>query len=185
MHFHFSMCGLQMCLLFGTASLADIHPPCVLQSFVNHGAVLYKVYVVGDKHCCVERPSIKNFPSGPCGQFPTHQDSFCLSLLLLNIFLLPYFALTCFSFPSVSSFQALASRFLHSFLCAILCHIYYPALLCVNTRALISLWLQTGRPSSSTAIRCPNRRQTLTSRLWVAFHWLRLKQQVKCCLSPL
>uniref|UniRef100_A0A3P9B9X1 Inositol-tetrakisphosphate 1-kinase n=1 Tax=Maylandia zebra TaxID=106582 RepID=A0A3P9B9X1_9CICH len=48
------------------ASLADIHPPCVLQSFVNHGAVLYKVFVVGDKHCCVERPSIKNFPSGPC-----------------------------------------------------------------------------------------------------------------------
>ncbi|CAI5694499.1 unnamed protein product [Oreochromis niloticus] len=36
------------------------------ESFVNHGAVLYKVFVVGDKHCCVERPSIKNFPSGPC-----------------------------------------------------------------------------------------------------------------------
>ncbi|CAI5694501.1 unnamed protein product [Oreochromis niloticus] len=36
------------------------------RSFVNHGAVLYKVFVVGDKHCCVERPSIKNFPSGPC-----------------------------------------------------------------------------------------------------------------------
>lgn len=56
----------EMCLLFSAASLADIHPPCVLQSFVNHGAVLYKVFVVGDKHCCVERPSIKNFPSGPC-----------------------------------------------------------------------------------------------------------------------
>lgn len=73
---------LQMCLLFSAASLADIHPPCVLQSFVNHGAVLYKVFVVGDKHCCVERPSIKNFPSGPCGQFPPRQYSFRLSRLL-------------------------------------------------------------------------------------------------------
>ncbi|XP_030600565.1 inositol-tetrakisphosphate 1-kinase-like [Archocentrus centrarchus] len=69
----------EMCLLFSAASLADIHPPCVLQSFVNHGAVLYKVYVVGDKHCCVERPSIKNFPSGPCDRktifFNSHQVS--------------------------------------------------------------------------------------------------------------
>lgn len=59
---------LQMCLIFSEDSLADIRPPCVLQSFVNHGAVLHKVFVVGDRHFCVERPSLKNFPSGPCGQ---------------------------------------------------------------------------------------------------------------------
>uniref|UniRef100_A0A4W6E220 Inositol-tetrakisphosphate 1-kinase n=1 Tax=Lates calcarifer TaxID=8187 RepID=A0A4W6E220_LATCA len=53
----------EMSLIFSAGSLADIHPPCVLQSFVNHGAVLHKVFVVGDKHFCVERPSLKNFPS--------------------------------------------------------------------------------------------------------------------------
>ncbi|KAI4793460.1 hypothetical protein KUCAC02_032716 [Chaenocephalus aceratus] len=36
------------------------------ESFVNHGAVLHKVFVVGEKHFCVERPSLKNFPPGPC-----------------------------------------------------------------------------------------------------------------------
>lgn len=56
----------EMSLIFSADGLVDIHPPCVLQSFVNHGAVLHKVYVVGDRHYCVERPSIKNFPSGPC-----------------------------------------------------------------------------------------------------------------------
>ncbi|KAK7882796.1 hypothetical protein WMY93_028970 [Mugilogobius chulae] len=56
----------EMSLIFNESSLADVHPPCVLQSFVNHGAVLHKVFVIGDKHFCVERPSLKNFPSGPC-----------------------------------------------------------------------------------------------------------------------
>uniref|UniRef100_A0A4W6EZ53 Inositol-tetrakisphosphate 1-kinase n=1 Tax=Lates calcarifer TaxID=8187 RepID=A0A4W6EZ53_LATCA len=69
----------EMSLIFSAGSLADIHPPCVLQSFVNHGAVLHKVFVVGDKHFCVERPSLKNFPSGPCDRktifFNSHQVS--------------------------------------------------------------------------------------------------------------
>ncbi|XP_077421600.1 inositol-tetrakisphosphate 1-kinase-like isoform X2 [Vanacampus margaritifer] len=56
----------EMSLIFSAASLAEIHPPCVLQSFVNHGAVLHKVFVVGERHFCVERPSLKNFPTGPC-----------------------------------------------------------------------------------------------------------------------
>eukprot|EP00064_Thunnus_orientalis_P014194 superscaffoldBa00002435_g14235 len=68
-----------MSLIFSVGSLADIHPPCVLQSFVNHGAVLHKVFVVGDRHFCVERPSLKNFPSGPCDRktifFNSHQVS--------------------------------------------------------------------------------------------------------------
>lgn len=68
-----------MSLIFSAGSLADIHPPCVLQSFVNHGAVLHKVFVVGDKYFCVERPSLKNFPSGPCDRktifFNSHQVS--------------------------------------------------------------------------------------------------------------
>ncbi|XP_039635104.1 inositol-tetrakisphosphate 1-kinase-like isoform X2 [Perca fluviatilis] len=69
----------EMSLIFSEGSLAGIHPPCVLQSFVNHGAVLHKVFVVGDRHFCVERPSIKNFPSGPCERktifFNSHQVS--------------------------------------------------------------------------------------------------------------
>ncbi|XP_042270754.1 inositol-tetrakisphosphate 1-kinase-like [Thunnus maccoyii] len=69
----------EMSLIFSAGSLADIHPPCVLQSFVNHGAVLHKVFVVGDRHFCVERPSLKNFPSGPCDRktifFNSHQVS--------------------------------------------------------------------------------------------------------------
>ncbi|KAG7479587.1 inositol-tetrakisphosphate 1-kinase-like [Solea senegalensis] len=56
----------EMSLIFSASSLVDVRPPCVLQSFVNHGAVLHKVFVIGDKHFCVERPSLKNFPSGPC-----------------------------------------------------------------------------------------------------------------------
>uniref|UniRef100_A0A8C1XYA7 Inositol-tetrakisphosphate 1-kinase b n=1 Tax=Cyprinus carpio TaxID=7962 RepID=A0A8C1XYA7_CYPCA len=45
--------------------LKDVKPPCVIQSFINHNAVLYKVFVVGESHTVVERPSLKNFPSGP------------------------------------------------------------------------------------------------------------------------
>uniref|UniRef100_A0A3Q1G5M2 inositol-1,3,4-trisphosphate 5/6-kinase n=1 Tax=Acanthochromis polyacanthus TaxID=80966 RepID=A0A3Q1G5M2_9TELE len=69
----------EMSLIFSAGSLADVRPPCVLQSFVNHGAVLHKVFVVGDRHYCVERPSLKNFPSGPCDRetifFNSHQVS--------------------------------------------------------------------------------------------------------------
>lgn len=69
----------EMSLIFSAGSLADIRPPCVLQSFVNHGAVLHKMFVVGDRHFCVERPSLKNFPSGPCDRktifFNSHQVS--------------------------------------------------------------------------------------------------------------
>ncbi|XP_071753370.2 inositol-tetrakisphosphate 1-kinase-like [Centroberyx gerrardi] len=69
----------EMSLIFSAGSLADVRRPCVLQSFVNHGAVLHKVFVVGDRHFCVERPSLKNFPSGPCDRktifFNSHEVS--------------------------------------------------------------------------------------------------------------
>ncbi|KAG7249419.1 hypothetical protein CRUP_011545, partial [Coryphaenoides rupestris] len=35
----------EMSLIFSDERLLDVHPPCVLQSFVNHGAVLHKVFV--------------------------------------------------------------------------------------------------------------------------------------------
>ncbi|XP_041092193.1 inositol-tetrakisphosphate 1-kinase-like [Polyodon spathula] len=55
---------IPMALIFGPAGLWDARPPCVLQSFINHSAVLHKVFVVGGAHFTVERPSLKNFPRG-------------------------------------------------------------------------------------------------------------------------
>nr|XP_015196187.1 PREDICTED: inositol-tetrakisphosphate 1-kinase-like isoform X2 [Lepisosteus oculatus] len=69
----------EMALIFGEDGLCDARPPCVLQSFVNHGAVLHKVFVVGQSHFTVERPSLKNFPMGPCDRktifFNSHEVS--------------------------------------------------------------------------------------------------------------
>lgn len=52
-----------MAIIFNEQGLDDIQPPCVAQTFHNHNAVLYKVFVMGEKHHIVERPSIKNFSS--------------------------------------------------------------------------------------------------------------------------
>ncbi|XP_069392626.1 inositol-tetrakisphosphate 1-kinase [Paralichthys olivaceus] len=55
----------EMAIIFSEEDLKDVKPPCVIQSFINHNAVLYKVFVVGDSYSVVERPSLKNFPAGP------------------------------------------------------------------------------------------------------------------------
>lgn len=57
-----------MAIIFSEEDLKDIKPPCAIQSFINHNAVLYKVFVVGEAYSVVQRPSIRNFPSGPTGQ---------------------------------------------------------------------------------------------------------------------
>ena len=57
-----------MAIIFSEEDLNDVKPPCVIQSFINHNAVLYKVFVVGDSYTVVERPSLKNFPAGPTGE---------------------------------------------------------------------------------------------------------------------
>ena len=57
-----------MAIIFSEEDLNDVKPPCVIQSFINHNAVLYKVFVVGDSYTVVERPSLKNFPAGPAGE---------------------------------------------------------------------------------------------------------------------
>lgn len=51
----------QMCIIFNEAGLKDIKPPCVAQSFVNHNAKLFKLFVIKDKYYVMERPSLKNF----------------------------------------------------------------------------------------------------------------------------
>uniref|UniRef100_A0A8C4ZCP7 Inositol-tetrakisphosphate 1-kinase n=1 Tax=Gadus morhua TaxID=8049 RepID=A0A8C4ZCP7_GADMO len=55
----------EMAIIFSEEDLINVRPPCVIQSFINHNAVLYKVFVVGDAYTVVERPSLKNFPFGP------------------------------------------------------------------------------------------------------------------------
>ncbi|XP_069772317.1 inositol-tetrakisphosphate 1-kinase-like isoform X2 [Narcine bancroftii] len=54
----------KMAIIFSEDGLKDVKPQCVIQSFINHNAVLYKVFVVGDSYTVVERPSLKNFPTG-------------------------------------------------------------------------------------------------------------------------
>lgn len=54
----------QMCIIFNEAGLKDIKPPCVAQSFVNHNARLFKLFVIKDKYYIMQRPSLKNFQAG-------------------------------------------------------------------------------------------------------------------------
>ncbi|XP_030070623.1 inositol-tetrakisphosphate 1-kinase [Microcaecilia unicolor] len=54
----------EMAIIFNQEGLSAIPPPCVVQSFVSHNAVLYKVFVVGESYTVVERPSLKNFSAG-------------------------------------------------------------------------------------------------------------------------
>ncbi|CAJ0945717.1 unnamed protein product [Ranitomeya imitator] len=54
----------EMSIIFNMEGLRAIPRPCVIQSFVSHNAVLYKVFVVGDSYTVVERPSLKNFSPG-------------------------------------------------------------------------------------------------------------------------
>ncbi|XP_063146330.1 inositol-tetrakisphosphate 1-kinase isoform X2 [Candoia aspera] len=54
----------EMAIIFNREGLKAIHPPCVIQSFINHNAVLYKVFVVGESYTVVKRPSVKNFSAG-------------------------------------------------------------------------------------------------------------------------
>lgn len=61
---HGSAQAHQMSLVFCEKGLKDIQPPCVAQSFINHNARLFKMFVIRDKYYVVERPSLKNFLSG-------------------------------------------------------------------------------------------------------------------------
>ncbi|KAF5185280.1 Inositol-tetrakisphosphate 1-kinase [Thalictrum thalictroides] len=48
----------KMSLVFNRDGLNMLKPPIVLQEFVNHGGVIFKVYVVGDHVTCVKRKSL-------------------------------------------------------------------------------------------------------------------------------
>lgn len=53
-----------MSIIFSERRACDIVAPCVIQEFVNHGSMLYKVAAVGDKMYICERPSVKNLVGG-------------------------------------------------------------------------------------------------------------------------
>ncbi|KAK4252733.1 hypothetical protein QN277_014470 [Acacia crassicarpa] len=48
----------KMALVYNHDSLNKVKPPIVLQEFVNHGGVIFKVYVVGQYVKCVKRKSL-------------------------------------------------------------------------------------------------------------------------------
>ena len=50
-----------MSLVFNEKGMRDVRCPCVAQSFINHNARLYKLFIIRDKYYVVERPSLKNF----------------------------------------------------------------------------------------------------------------------------
>jgi len=54
----------QMSIVFNEAGLKEVEYPCLAQTFVNHNARLFKIFVMGRKQFIVERPSIKNFEAG-------------------------------------------------------------------------------------------------------------------------
>lgn len=58
---HGSSSAHKMAVIFSEKGVQDCQPPCVAQSFINHNATLYKIYVVGDEYIVTERPSLKNF----------------------------------------------------------------------------------------------------------------------------
>ncbi|XP_020206206.1 inositol-tetrakisphosphate 1-kinase 1 [Cajanus cajan] len=48
----------KMALVFNHDGLNSLKPPVVVQQFVNHGGVIFKVYVVGERVRCVKRKSL-------------------------------------------------------------------------------------------------------------------------------
>lgn len=68
----------KMSIIFNETGLKSINPPCVAQTFINHNARLFKLFIVRDKYFVIERPSIKNFkPNYNCET--VHFDSHDIS----------------------------------------------------------------------------------------------------------
>ncbi|KAI3874167.1 hypothetical protein MKW92_053951 [Papaver armeniacum] len=53
-----SMQSHELSLVYNLNGLKKVHTPVVLQEFVNHGGVMFKVYVVGEYVKCVKRNSL-------------------------------------------------------------------------------------------------------------------------------
>ncbi|XP_074100801.1 inositol-tetrakisphosphate 1-kinase isoform X2 [Cotesia typhae] len=68
---HGSSDAHKMMIIFNEKDLMDCQLPCVAQDFINHNAVLHKVFIVGKYFHVVERPSLRNFYPIDCEQLST------------------------------------------------------------------------------------------------------------------
>jgi len=64
----------QMSIIFDESGLSDVQPPCVVQTFVNHNARLFKIFIVGRRRFVIQRPSIKNLFAGGIFSFDHTDD---------------------------------------------------------------------------------------------------------------
>ncbi|CAI0374230.1 unnamed protein product [Linum tenue] len=61
----------KMYLIFDREGLAELEEaPVVIQEFVNHGGVIFKVYVAGGQVQCVKRKSLPDIPEDKLGTAP-------------------------------------------------------------------------------------------------------------------
>lgn len=51
-----------MAILLGTSAFSKVPPRSIIQEYVNHNAILYKVYVLGEHVYVYPRPSLPNLP---------------------------------------------------------------------------------------------------------------------------
>nr|XP_002120608.3 inositol-tetrakisphosphate 1-kinase-like [Ciona intestinalis] len=61
----------EMSIIFNEDGLSDVNPPCVVQTFIDHGALLYKIFVVGTRYHIMKRPSLRNFSDTRWSNHPT------------------------------------------------------------------------------------------------------------------
>ena len=73
-----------MAIVFHEGAVKDCEPPCVAQTFIPHDALLFKVFVIGNKYFVVERPSLKNFYAS--GKSILEFHSFDLMFIFLDNF---------------------------------------------------------------------------------------------------
>lgn len=54
----------KMFQVLNSTGLQKLRPPLVIQEFINHGGVIFKVYVVGDSAICTPRKSLQDCQEG-------------------------------------------------------------------------------------------------------------------------
>lgn len=62
--------AFQLTLVLNANSIAHLPTNCVAQTFHQHNGVLFKLFVIGDRHFTCLRPSLKNFSA--CGEWSQH-----------------------------------------------------------------------------------------------------------------
>ncbi|XP_043472979.1 inositol-tetrakisphosphate 1-kinase-like isoform X1 [Leptopilina heterotoma] len=68
---HGSSDAHKMMIVFNEDGLKDCQTPYVAQNFINHNAILYKLFIVDGRFHVVERPSLKNFYQRDCASLKT------------------------------------------------------------------------------------------------------------------